>query len=127
MGASVLGEYGYLGFLLGAAVLFPLGGLGLSLLLKLIGVRQDRPNPVKLDVYECGVETEGPTWVRFHVRYYLIALLFVVFDIEAVFLFPWAVSFNQVTLYGVVEALLFLLVLAIGFAYAWRKHALDWR
>ena len=76
--------------------------------------------------YECGVETEGDAWGQFNVRYYVVALLFVVFDVEVVFLYPWAVAFRQLGLFAFVEAALFLVVLLVGYVYAWRRKALEW-
>ena len=72
------------------------------------------------------METEGTAWVQFNFRYYYFALLFVVFDVEAVFLYPWAVSFGRVAVSGFVEVLTFVLILLIGLLYAWRKDALEW-
>jgi len=85
-----------------------------------------KPNDIKLSTYECGVETVGDTWVQFKVQYYIYALIFVIFDIEAIFLFPWAVAYNQLQLYMVLEGVLFILILAGGLLYAWRKGALEW-
>jgi NADH:ubiquinone oxidoreductase subunit 3 (subunit A) len=85
-----------------------------------------KPNLAKQSTYECGVETVGPTWVQFKVQYYIYALIFVIFDIEAVFLFPWAVAYQQLQLYMVMEGVLFILILAGGLLYAWRKGALEW-
>jgi NADH-quinone oxidoreductase subunit A len=76
--------------------------------------------------YECGVGTIGPTWIRFNVGYYLFALLFLVFDVEAAFLYPWALVFREVGLAGLIEVGIFVLVLIVGLAYAWRKGALEW-
>lgn len=85
-----------------------------------------KPNRIKNSTYECGVETVGDTWVQFRVQYYIYALIFVIFDIEAVFLFPWAVAYQQLELYMVLEGVLFILILAGGLLYAWRKGALEW-
>jgi NADH-quinone oxidoreductase subunit A len=85
-----------------------------------------KPNKIKKEAYECGIETVGDTWVQFKAQYYLYALIFVVFDIEAVFLFPWAVAFNQLELFAIVEMIIFILILAVGLVYAWRKGALEW-
>lgn len=85
-----------------------------------------KPNPIKNSVYECGIETVGETWVQFKAQYYVYGLVFLVFDIEAVFLFPWAVAFDQLTLYAVLEGILFLAILAGALLYAWKKGALDW-
>ncbi len=85
-----------------------------------------KPNRIKNDTYECGMETFGPTWVQFKVQYYLFALVFVVFDIELVFLFPFAAAFDKLPLYAVVETVVFILILAAALVYAWKRKALEW-
>ena len=85
-----------------------------------------RPDRVKNAPYECGVETIGPTEIQFHNRFYLYALIFVIFDVEAVFFFPWAVTYGQLGLYALVEMAVFIGLLLVGYAYAWRKKALEW-
>jgi NADH:ubiquinone oxidoreductase subunit 3 (subunit A) len=85
-----------------------------------------KPNPLKNDTYECGIETVGETWVQFRVQYYIFALVFLVFDVELVFLFPWAAAFNQLPLFAVLEGILFVIILVAGLLYAWRKGALEW-
>jgi len=89
-------------------------------------VRPSAPNRQKLDTYECGAEPIGEAWQRFNIHYYLFALLFVVFDVEAVFLFPWAVAFRHLGAYAVAEMLIFVALLGVGLAYAWRRGALQW-
>ena len=84
-------------------------------------------NPQKGEPYECGIPTRGQSWVQFKVGYYLFAILFLMFDIETVFLFPWAVVVNEVGTYALVCVAFFLLVLILGLAYAWRKGALEWK
>jgi NADH-quinone oxidoreductase subunit A len=123
----VLDEYGRIAILLLFAVLFPSLPLMVSFLLRLFRIRPAAPDPVKLDTYECGVETEGDSWVQFNFRYYLVALLFVVFDVEVVFLYSWAVAFPDLVLVAYVEAVTFIAILGLGYIYAWRKHALEWR
>jgi NADH-quinone oxidoreductase subunit A len=86
-----------------------------------------RPNPAKLEPYECGVEPSTLALdTRFSVRYFLIAVLFVVFDVETIFLFPWAIMFNRLGVFGLVEMLVFILILVIGYFYVWKRKALDW-
>ncbi len=85
-----------------------------------------KPNPLKSQTYECGIETVGNTWVQFRVQYYIFALVFLVFDVETVFLYPWAVAFNQLGLLAFIEALIFVAILVVGLVYAWRKGALEW-
>ncbi len=85
-----------------------------------------KPNKIKLETYECGIETVGPAWIQVKAQYYIFTLAFLVFDVEAVFLFPWAVAYNQLTLFGVIEAVIFLLILLGGLFYIWRKGELEW-
>jgi NADH:ubiquinone oxidoreductase subunit 3 (subunit A) len=85
-----------------------------------------RPDRVKDAPYECGVETIGPTSVQFHNQFYLYALIFVIFDVEAVFFFPWAVTYGQLGLYALGEMAVFVGLLLVGYIYAWRKKALEW-
>ena len=89
-------------------------------------LRPKKPNPAKNTTYECGMETIGDTWVQFKAQYYLYALIFVVFDVEAVFIFPWAVAYQKLGLYALVEMVLFVAILVGGLLYAWRKGALEW-
>ena len=95
------------------------------LLAKLVIPRN--PNSVKLEPYECGVETIGQSHIQFNSRFYLYALIFAIFDVEAVFVFPWAVAYGGLGLFALVEMVIFILILLMGFAYAWRKRALEWR
>lgn len=85
-----------------------------------------RPNPIKQQTYECGIETVGDTWIQFKVQYYIYALVFVVFDVEAIFLFPIAAAYGQLGLFAILEVVLFVVLLAIGLAYAWSRGVLEW-
>jgi len=85
-----------------------------------------RPNPVKSETYECGVEMVGSPWRQFRAQYYIFALVFVVFDIELIFLFPWAVAYNQLGLFALFEMVVFILLLVVALVYTWRKGALEW-
>ena len=85
-----------------------------------------KSNPIKDSTYECGIETVGENWVQFKAQYYIFALVFLVFDVETVFLFPWAVSLNQAGLFAVAEGILFIGILVVGLVYAWRKGLLEW-
>ena len=114
-------EWQYIILFVALAPIFPLAPIVVN---RLLGPQ--RPNPIKQQTYECGIETVGETWVQIKGQYYIFALIFVVFDIEAVFLFPWAIAFNQLKLYMVVEGVLFILILAAGLIYAWRKGVLEW-
>lgn len=84
------------------------------------------PGGMKNQPYECGEETIGPSWVHFNVGYYLFALIFLIFDVEAAFLFPWAVVFREVGMVALVEVGLFISVLIVGLIYAWKKGVLEW-
>jgi NADH-quinone oxidoreductase subunit A len=89
-------------------------------------VRPERYNKVKLEPYECGIETRGDARDRYSIRYYIVAMLFVVFDVETVFMFPWAVIMDRLALFGLIEMIVFLLILVVGYAYAWKQGALEW-
>ena len=103
------------------AVIFPILPIVLA---KCIAPR--KPSSIKNATYECGMETKGETWVQFHVQYYLVALLFVIFDIETIFVYPWAVAFNKLGLFAFIEMMAFLAILTGGWAYAWKKGILEW-
>jgi len=85
-----------------------------------------KPNALKYETYECGIETVGEAWVQFKIQYYIFALVFVVFDVETVFLFPWAVAYNSLKLFLAVQGIIFIFLLAEGLIYVWRKGALEW-
>ncbi len=123
----MLNEFGYISILLVFAVIFPSLPLAISFLFRQIKKRPDLPDPVKTDTYECGVETEGDSWVQFNFRYYLVALVFVVFDVEVLFLYAWAVAYGDILLPGFVAVMVFLAVLVLGYIYDWRKGGLEWR
>ena len=84
-------------------------------------------NPQKGEAYECGIPTRGKSWMQFKVGYYLFAILFLMFDVETVFLFAWAVVVQDLGLYGLASVLFFIIILALGLAYAWKKGALEWK
>ncbi|MEO6121777.1 MAG: NADH-quinone oxidoreductase subunit A [Acidimicrobiales bacterium] len=89
-------------------------------------VRPTRPQPQKYISYESGVDPVGTGWSQSQIRYYIFALLFVMFDVEAVFIFPWAVQLESLGVFGLVEMLIFVVILALGILYAWRKGVLRW-
>ncbi|MGB2693779.1 MAG: NADH-quinone oxidoreductase subunit A [Dehalococcoidia bacterium] len=122
----MLEEFGRSGFLLLFALAFPLIPIVASVVFGLFKIRPRRPNPIKQDTYECGVETEGDALGQFNARYYVYALIFVVFDVEVVFLYPWAVAFPHMGTGAFVAGALFLVILTVGFAYDWAKKALEW-
>jgi NADH-quinone oxidoreductase subunit A len=103
------------------AVLFAAGTLGLSAI-----IVPRRKNARKNSAYECGVDPVGDARARFNVKFYLVAVLFILFDIEAVFLYPWAVTFRQLGLYSLIEMMLFIVILLVGYLYLIKKRALEW-
>ena len=99
--------------------------LGTIILARAIQTR--RPNPAKGEPYECGVDASTTAFdTRFSVRYFLIAVLFVVFDVETIFLFPWAIMLHKLALFGFFEMIVFLVILVVGYFYAWKRGALQW-
>src|SRR5438477_10653903 len=109
-------------------LLFIIVGLGLGGLLLSVGklLAPNRPDPEKLSPYECGFEAFEDARMKFDVRYYLVAILFILFDLEIAFLFPWATVINDIGLAGFLSMMLFLAILTVGFVYEWMKGALEW-
>ena len=104
------------------AISFPIVALVLA-----TAFRLNSPDPIKAEAYECGIKATTYAFdTRFSIRYYLIAVLFVVFDVETIFLFPWAVRFEALGLFGFIEMIVFLAILLVGYIYAWRRGALEW-
>jgi NADH-quinone oxidoreductase subunit A len=104
------------------AISFPI----IALLLAKV-IRAGSPDPVKAEPYECGVKAPTTAFdTRFSIRFYLIAVLFVVFDVETIFLFPWAVMFEKLAVFGFIEMVVFLAILVVGYVYAWKRGALEW-
>jgi NADH-quinone oxidoreductase subunit A len=122
----LLADYGYIAMLLAAAVAVPALILVLARFVS-AKPKQADPEGVKTDTYECGMHTVGSSWIQFNFRYYFYALVFVVFDVETVFLYPWAVQFKQLKLFGFVEMLIFIFILVVGLVYAWKKKVLEWK
>ena len=122
----MLGNWGHVAFLVVVGLALPVVALVVSVVLGKFKIRPRDPGPIKSQTYECGVQTEGTAWVQFHAGYYIFALIFVVFDVETIFLYPWAVAFRTVQIYGFIEAVIFIAILLFGLGYAWRKGALEW-
>ena len=123
-------QYGLIAFFAALAVAVPTGMLVMSWTLSLMKIRPSKPNAIKQSIYECGFATLSGKWSQFNFRYYGFALLFVVFDVEVVFLFPWAATFGLLSrefgAFVLLEMVAFLGVLVVGWLYAWRKGALEW-
>ncbi len=125
--AAFFGDYnsinGYVPLFIFTLVAF--GFAGGTLLVALI-IRPNKPDPEKLAPYECGMPPLMEAHERFSIRFYLLGILFLLFDVEAMFLFPWAVKYEALGLFGFVEMMLFIAILLVGYFYAWRKGALEW-
>lgn len=117
----MLRDYAFILIFSAIALSVPILGLSMAWLL-----RPKKPGKIKNATYECGLETFGETWVQFKVQYYIYALIFVIFDIETVFLYPWAVAYNKLGLFALVEMFIFIAILVVGLLYAWRTDALEW-
>ncbi len=122
-----LRQYGLVAILGIVAVIVPTSMLMLSWVASKVRIRPQKPGPVKSEVYECGMQTIGGKWGQFNFRFYLYAVLFIIFDVEVVFIYPWAVMFNQLGLFALIEMMVFILILVLGWVYAWRKQDLEWR
>lgn len=119
---AVLSDYLPIVLLAGLSLLFAAASLAASALL-----RPSRPTPAKLAPYECGIEPERvPKGERFGVKFYVVAMLFIIFDIETIFLFPWAVGFRQLGLFGLVEMAIFIGLVFVAYVYVWLRGGLDW-
>ncbi len=119
---SYAAQYLFIVVFLGVAVVFPLLPL---LLARILAPR--KPAPVKQDTYECGLNSKGDAWVQFRVGYYIYALVYVIFAVETIFLFPWAVAFAGLSFGAFIAMMVFVLLLVEGLVYAWAKGALDWK
>ena len=120
-------QYGLVLLLMGAAFAVPLSMVLFSRMAQFVRIRPNKPTDVKSDIYECGMETIGGRWVQFNFRYYLFALLFLIFDATAIFIYPWAITLRSLGGGALLVMLAFLAILGVGWAYAWRKGAFEWR
>lgn len=114
-------NYLFLGLFLVVALVFALLPV---LLARFIAPR--KPSGIKNATYECGLEARGDSWIQFRVQYYIFALIFIIFDIETVFIYPWAVAFKELGLFAFIEMIIFLAILGFGLVYAWKKKLLEW-
>jgi NADH:ubiquinone oxidoreductase subunit 3 (subunit A) len=116
-----MSQWIYIGLFFFVGLLIPVGAITVAWILG-----PKKPNSIKQSTYECGIETVGDSWVQFKAQYYIFALVFLVFDVETVFLFPWAVKLGQLGLFAVIEGIIFILILIAGLVYTWRKGMLEW-
>ncbi len=117
----MLDQFTFIGIFLIVALIFGFAPLAIARVL-----RPRKPNRRKAETYECGLQPHGDAWVQFKVQYYVFARAFVVFDVEVAFLLPWALAYQALGLYAVIEAILFILILLGALVYVWRKGALEW-
>ena len=113
----------------GTLGIFLLGGIAFGFIVIITNwlVRPKRPGIEKEKTYECGLDTEGPTWIQFRISYFLYALIFLIFDVETIFLYPWAIAFNAIGIFAFLEMCIFVGMLSVGLCYAWKKGALEWK
>jgi NADH-quinone oxidoreductase subunit A len=127
MGDLLLTDFGYIGLFLVLALLVASSMVILPVLLRLIGIIPKNPNPVKNSPFECGMPTIGKTWIRFNFRYYFYALMFIALDIIALFIYPWAVDLRQLGPSGLILIVIFIVLILVGYVYAWKKKVLEWK
>lgn len=123
----MLADFGAIGLFFLIAFIFASIMPLVTFTLTRLGIVRKKPDPVKNDTYECGLRTIGRTWVQFNFRYYFYALLFVLFDILVIFLYPWAVGLRALGLSGLLIIAIFVALLMVGYLYAWKKRALEWQ
>ncbi|MDD5217622.1 MAG: NADH-quinone oxidoreductase subunit A [Candidatus Omnitrophica bacterium] len=114
-------HYLFIGLFTLFAIVFPI-----AILLVAGWIAPKKPSPTKSATYECGMVSKGDSWIQFRVQFYIFALIFVVFDIETVFIYPWAVAYKQLGFFAFAEMFIFIAILAVGLIYAWNKKALEW-
>jgi NADH-quinone oxidoreductase subunit A len=120
-------DYASIALFLIFIILFAVVTLLLPPILRLLGIVPHKMNPIKTATYECGLETTGETWVQFNFRYYFYALIFVALDILVVFLYPFAVGLRGLGTFGFTSIVVFIIIIIVGYAYAWKKKVLEWK
>ena len=122
----MLTDYGYIAILLVCAILFVVVVIGLPRILRRFHIVPREPAPTKYNIYECGMDTSGKTWVQFNLRYYFYALIFLTLDVMVAFLYPWAVELEKLGAFALLTILFFILIAIISYIYAWRNKAFEW-
>ena len=123
----MLQDYGYIALFLLFALFFASFLVLIPVILKVFRIVPKKPNPAKTTTFECGMETIGRTWVQFNFRYYFYALMLIALDVMVVFLYPWAVEIRQLGVHGFIAVLIFILIIVVGYIYAWKKKVLEWK
>jgi NADH-quinone oxidoreductase subunit A len=123
----LLADYGLIGLFFVVAILFSVVMIVLPIILRYLKIIPSNPNPIKESIFECGMETVGKTWVQFNFHYYFYALVFLALDVLVVFLYPWAVQLKQLGPFGLYVVLILVFIVFVGYLYAWKKKALEWK
>jgi len=123
----VIAEFGSIGLFLIVAILFSATAILLPVTLRFIKVIPQKPNPVKGNAFECGMETIGKSWVQFNFRYYYYALVFLALDVLVVFIYPWAVGLRKLGFTGLIAIIVLIAIITVGYLYAWGKRVLEWK
>ena len=123
----MLANYGYIGLFLIVAVLFAFVIIIIPIVLRFLKIVPHNPNPIKNSTFECGMETIGKTWVQFNFRFYFYALVFLALDVLVVFIYPWAVNLEGLGYGGLISIVILVCIVLVGYLYAWRKKALEWK
>lgn len=123
----MLASYGLVGLFFVVAIIFSFVMVIIPFVLKLLKIVPGNPGPVKNSIFECGMETIGKTWVQFNFRYYFYALIFLALDVLVVFLYPWAVQLRQLGAFSLYVVLILVFIVLIGYVYAWKKKAMEWK
>ncbi len=123
----MLTDFSYIGLFLIITILVAAGMILTPVIFRLIGIVPKKPNAVKNSTFECGMETIGKTWVRFNFRYYFYALMFIALDVLVLFLYPWAIGLRQLGVAGLAVISIFIIIIIIGYLYAWKKKVLEWK
>ena len=123
----MLANYGLIALFFIVVVLFTLSMVIIPIVLRFLKIVPSNPNPIKSSIFECGMETIGKTWVQFNFRYYFYALVFLALDVLVVFLYPWAVYLRQLGLFSFITVLILVVIILVGYIYAWKKKVLEWK
>ena len=123
----MLANYGLIGLFFIAVIGFSLTMVIIPIILRYLKIVPSNPNPIKSSIFECGMETIGKTWVQFNFRYYFYALVFLTLDIIVVFLYPWAVQFRELGMFSFTAVIILVAIVLVGYIYAWKKKALEWK
>jgi NADH-quinone oxidoreductase subunit A len=123
----MLSDYGSIGLYILVSILVALLMALLPLALRLIGIVPKNSNAVKNSTFECGMQTIGKSWIRFNFRYYFYALMFIALDVLVIFLYPWAVGLRQLGFAGLTVMSIFIILILVGYIYAWKKKVLEWK